>query len=209
MALSLAAAITREKNKLHGGAPFIWLFDFDRDGTNRLRLTQHPEAVTFRSVTYTPISMQMGDVDEDPGTLTEIKVAFSNVTGVAQGYFESGELLDRRCTVRLIAGTQQGASSGAISATYYVHGANCSRDAVVVTLGNWSLSQIPAPRDRFIRSRCRVVFKSTECGYTGALTTCSKAFDHTDGCLGRANQERYGGFPYLLTGREAMGLFGE
>ncbi|NDC10516.1 MAG: hypothetical protein EBZ75_14490, partial [Oxalobacteraceae bacterium] len=38
----------------------------------------------------------------------------------------------------------------------------------------------------------------TECGYSGALTTCNKLYTDADGCSGRSNQHRFGGFPLRL-----------
>lgn len=208
MARSLDSEIIRNKNQLHGGAAFHWLFDFDRDGTNNYRVTPNPEAIVYRGNTYSPVAMQVQPIGESAGVLGQVRLTTSNIIGTMQGYLGDDEVLDRRCTVRLIVGTQAGTTSGAASATYSVRSAVASRDAVVMTLGTWALSQVPAPRDRFLRTRCRWVFQGTECGYAGALTTCDKSFDASTGCLGRANQPSYGGFPYLLSGSEAMGMLG-
>lgn len=50
---------------------------------------------------------------------------------------------------------------------------------------------------RAIARPCQWKFKDARtCGYTGPETVCNKIFESTDGCLGRNNQHRYGGFLY-------------
>jgi len=54
---------------------------------------------------------------------------------------------------------------------------------------------------------CRFKFKDPRtCGYSGATpTTCNKVFESADGCLGRNNQHRYGGFLYDI-GKDTLYL---
>ena len=208
MPRTLAAGVRAQKNILHGGAALIWLFDFDRDGTRRLRVTPYPKSVTYRGVEYSPRAIRIEDIPEDPAIATEISLMVSDVTGFVRTMLADGQLLNRRVVVRFIFATQDGATTGAGVAAYFVQAAYGTEEGVGVILSRWMLNQVPAPRDRFIRSRCRWVFKSTQCGYVGVETACNKAFDHADGCLGRENQSNYGGYPYLLTGREASGLLG-
>lgn len=49
--------------------------------------------------------------------------------------------------------------------------------------------------NRRVGEKCGWVFKGTECGYSGPLTTCNKLYVSNDGCSGRSNQHRFGGFP--------------
>lgn len=208
MARSLDDAITRAKNALHGGTRFAWLFQFDRDGTSFLRLTDHPTALTYKGASYTPAGLQIEGIAESPGQFANFRATVSNIDGVAQGFLQDGEILNRRHAVRLITVDQSGLTTGAAYGWFHALQASADRDRVTLTLGLWPLSAVSVPRDRFLRTKCRWVFKSTECGYSGALTTCTKAYVSTDGCSGRSNQPRYGGFPFLLTGREAMGILG-
>lgn len=53
----------------------------------------------------------------------------------------------------------------------------------------------PTLSNRRVGSKCPWVFKGTECGYTGGLTTCNKLYTDSGGCSGRSNQHRFGGFP--------------
>ena len=53
----------------------------------------------------------------------------------------------------------------------------------------------PTLSNRRVGSKCPWVFKGTECGYSGGLTTCNKLYTDAGGCSGRSNQHRFGGFP--------------
>ena len=53
----------------------------------------------------------------------------------------------------------------------------------------------PTLSNRRVGSKCPWVFKGTECGYSGGLTTCNKLYTDSGGCSGRSNQHRFGGFP--------------
>lgn len=53
----------------------------------------------------------------------------------------------------------------------------------------------PVLSNRRVGTKCAWVFKGTECGYSGGLTTCNKLYTDSGGCSGRSNQHRFGGFP--------------
>ena len=53
----------------------------------------------------------------------------------------------------------------------------------------------PVLSNRRVGAKCAWVFKGTECGYSGGLTTCNKLYTDSGGCSGRSNQHRFGGFP--------------
>ena len=48
---------------------------------------------------------------------------------------------------------------------------------------------------RTVGHKCPWVFKGTECGYSGILTSCNKLYSDAGGCSGRSNLHRFGGFP--------------
>jgi hypothetical protein len=60
---------------------------------------------------------------------------------------------------------------------------------------------------RAVTRPCGFKFKDPRtCGFSGATpTTCNKIFESADGCLGRNNQHRYGGFIYD-TGKDTLYL---
>jgi len=59
---------------------------------------------------------------------------------------------------------------------------------------------------RTIARPCQWKYKDPRtCGYTGPEPTCNKIFESPDGCLGRNNQHRYGGFTYD-TGKDSLSI---
>jgi phage-related protein len=60
------------------------------------------------------------------------------------------------------------------------------------------------PRRRYVADTCYWKFKGAECGYAGGLTTCSKRLNGADGCAGRSNTLRFGGFPGVNRSRRVM-----
>lgn len=72
------------------------------------------------------------------------------------------------------------------------------------------LNRLPVISNRRVGQKCAWVFKGTECGYSGGLTTCNKLYVDNGGCSGRSNQHRFGGFPRRSTITEVgkAGQFG-
>lgn len=208
MSLSLSAAITAAKNRLHGNEAWIRLIELPRTASTYLRIASYATDVVYAGNTYTRGLFDFADIAEEDGALSEVAVALANPNGAVQAMLEDGEILNRRATIYWLPERQAGASTGALSASFYVMSATADAGLVSLQLGMWSLQDILIPHVRFDRTRCRWVFKSTECGYAGALTTCNKAFISVDGCSGRTNQASYGGWPNLLTGPEALAMAG-
>ena len=206
MALTLSTALATAKNTLHGGDAIIWLIDLVRTGSTSLRIAKWPDNITYAGNTYSRGFFKMDDVSEVVGSLTRVRVTLSNVLRLVQGYLEAGEIIDQRATLYILPESLIGTSTGARSFAYQVEDAACSDVAVSFSLTLWPLMSIVFPRDRFIRRRCRHVFKDSLCQYSGPLTTCDKSYDDGAGCLGRDNRVNYGGFPDLLNGDTAIPL---
>lgn len=51
---------------------------------------------------------------------------------------------------------------------------------------------------RTLAQKCAWRFKSPECGYVGPLQRCNKILKSADGCLGRNNTHRFGGWTFPL-----------
>jgi len=68
---------------------------------------------------------------------------------------------------------------------------------VTFTLGAPSPMRKRFPLDRYFALHCRWKFKSIECGYVGAETTCNRTLEQ---CRARTNTTRFGGFPCMRSG---------
>ncbi len=91
--------------------------------------------------------------------------------------------------------------------TYEILEASADHNVASFVLGHYNFFALNFPRNRFIRSRCRWFYKSDQCMYDAAIATCDKTIEgingcasHSDGSLGAAQKERFGGFPGIPAG---------
>ena len=63
---------------------------------------------------------------------------------------------------------------------------------------SWDVQGVMLPRRQVIQNTCTWKYKSSECSYTGGLTSCDKTLGGTNGCVvhfGKGAVLPYGGFP--------------
>jgi lambda family phage minor tail protein L len=71
-----------------------------------------------------------------------------------------------------------------------------NRDVVEFEMaGAFDLAGISAPKRKCIANICQWVYKSTECGYTGALPTCVKTLTDCKAHFGATAELPFGSFP--------------
>ncbi len=74
---------------------------------------------------------------------------------------------------------------------FYIDGVTSNQEVVSFTLrSKFNIRNVTIPRRRFTRD-CSWVFKSTECNYSGADTTCMNTLAS---CREKGNSARFGGF---------------
>ena len=75
-----------------------------------------------------------------------------------------------------------------------------NRDVVEFEMaGAFDLANISAPKRKCIANICQWVYKSTECGYTGALPTCLKTLTDCKAHFGSTAELPFGSFPGIGT----------
>lgn len=205
MAVTLPDKMAEVKNRLHGDEALLWLLDLDRNGTDRLRLVDWPDSVTYNAQTFTRQPLKIDEIEETAGQMAQFNVTLPNIRADISRKLGDGEFLNRDAILYLLPESRIGFTTGALSATYKVLNASVDDKVATLVLGSFGSARITVPTVRFNRTRCRWVFKSPQCGYAGAETTCDKSFAGTGGCRGRANQGRYGGFVNLHDGPEPFG----
>ena len=71
-----------------------------------------------------------------------------------------------------------------------------TRDVVEFELASaFDLAGVRAPKRQCIANICQWVYKSTECSYTGALTSCSKTLDACKAHFGATAELPFGSYP--------------
>jgi len=199
----MPANLTALKNQLSQPGAWVWLLTVTLPNSGgTLRYAANTEDVSYGGNTYTAFNFSIGGFTCDSeGEIPELTMTVTNVGYVLQDYM-------RTCN-GLVGGT---ISFVQVNTDYLAedYGDDVVSMTIVGTENRWpdvsfTLGVPPAvryrvPEDRFNPHSCRHKFKSTRCGYTGALTTCNR---NPDDCVARGMfPANYGG-PLSLR-REAV-----
>lgn len=195
------------KNELHSTAPWVWLLNIDRDGTNGFHLCGYDRQLTVGGVVHYPYPILFGTRSADSeGGLPELSVTVSNVDSQIAGYLEAGEIINRSCRVRLV-------NTGALTTpqsvgVYIVLDASVTLEAATFRLGVHAVLDAQFPAVRIFRGRCPYEYGGRECAYdttlsnaSGAVgfdpTTCDFTLEGSNGCRAHGLNERAHGIPEL------------
>mgnify|MGYP001560328238 CR=1 FL=1 len=201
MALTLSSSLSQQIAAVHSADRLVWLIELVRTASVTNYYALSTEDIVYNGRTYTKIAGEIADISQEEGTMTELRLALSNVSRSIQGFIEAGEVLNRKTTLRLVSTQFLQNTTHELTIALYVSDAMATEQAVALTLSFWDLAGQPFPKNRFSRDRCQFVFKdAATCQYSGAVTTCDKSYASSSGCLGRDNQANYGAFIHILTG---------
>ena len=200
---TIAAVI--DKNKI--ASDRAWLFAMEVRVKNdagttveTLYLVNNSEAVTLDGQSFDPLPFSI-DKKESAGDLNNIQVTIADQTRIVQTRMQQyqgmvGSEVD--LMVALVdAGTTTGNVEVDLKETYTVIGSSTNNYASVFDLGAVNLLNNIVPARMQSKDRCSFRYKSTECGYTGGMTSCDFTLDGANGCVAHSNEERFGGYPGL------------
>lgn len=177
----------------------------DYDGTNDLHFAEWDSDVTFDGATYTRFPINLESVAENnQGTIDAVKVSVSNVSRLIQGYLETYDLRGKKVTIKTVWADQLDDTSAYIDDIFYIDAYTADQNVVQFTLtSKVDVLGVELPVRRYSRNYCSWKFKSTECGYSGAETTCKKT--KQDCKEVKNNYARFGGFPSIPSNRVYLG----
>jgi hypothetical protein len=193
---ALTADLIAQKNTLAatGDGPWVWLLELDRDGTNTVRYAKARANVTFNSQTYTASNMKIEPAKSDAaGGTINFNVTVQNVDQTIITYLEADEIRDRPMLLTLVHADHLSTAANRVDVRGLVISADADEKAVTLNCGTYDLRNVRVPGDTYAKLRCRAVFKSVECGYAGAETSCLKTPDDCDD--NKSNFARIGCFP--------------
>jgi len=206
MARELAETLVTEKNKLSGDGPWLllWQIDTDAAATNTFCLVAHDEPVEFDGVTYSPFPLSVSARTEtSDGSLTNWGISVANSTRALMSYIEANDgFIGNAVRVTLVHKDHLDDPTAKLEDSYKVTACRVDAGTVSLSLGHTNFLALPFGSGRFTY-RCRWKFKSFECRYTGAATSCDKTLDGANGCIAKSadsnlHPRRYGGFPTML-----------
>lgn len=201
----IGSSIKTQKNTLAITEPWCYLFVVQISDTEALYLTNHSESIVYGGHTYKPFPVAVGEIKEDSrGNLESVNLAISNINRMAMAYMELNDaLLGRDVWIYII--NKLDLTQVVDLGVYQITEASADQDTATFTLGHYHFFNLKFPRNRYIKGRCRFVFKSAECGYSDGHETCDKTLlgntADNPGCKYHNNTSRFGGFPYLASGK--------
>lgn len=198
MPLDVTAAFRAKKNA-QTNQP-IWLYTiYDYDGAaGVLRFAERKEDVVFDGNTYTAFPITHDQINESgTGEIDTVKVSIANVNRLVQSYIEVYDWRGKKVTITLVWADDLADANNKVEFDFYIDTYAADAQAANFTLlpKTDTLSHT-LPTRIYSRNTCRWVFKSDECGYAGAETTCNKTQQR---CKALANYQRFGGFPSIPT----------
>lgn len=194
---TLASADKAEKNDLTSGTAWLWLFEIQRDATTYSRYAKNYEDVTFNGQTFTAHAIDYEPPEADAaGTQHDHRISIGDADRTEVGLLEGGYYINYPVVVYLVNSSYLTYSTSTIKFRGIVLDADAGEGGVTLRCGTHDLRKSVVPRDSLYRTYCRWDFKSFECGYAGADTTCAKSLTacaaHTP-----SNKSRFGGAPGL------------
>lgn len=157
------------------------------------------EGVTFESNVYQPMAFDI-NVSQESGEIPEVKLGVEDVTGIIRtklDLYQGGVGSD--VTLHIVMSSMLSEAAGSqrseITEKFEVVGASIADRKVTLSLGAASLLANSFPRRRQTRDFCQWAYKGPYCKYAGAMETCSRTLQGTNGCADHENTLNFGGFP--------------
>jgi len=204
MPADVTAAFKQEKNKNSNAPVHLYtIYDYDGAGTN-LYFAESDADVVFDGITYVKFPISFDAIGENnSGEIEKVTLTLSNVSRAIGGYLELYDLRGKKVSIKLAWLDQLDDADNVLEDTFYIDSYSINEQSAVFTLsGKMDVLSVQLPLRRFSRNFCCWAFKSTECGYTGAETTCDKTKQR---CKALDNYTRFGGFPSVRSNRIFIG----
>ncbi len=197
--------LTKEKSKLAQTEPWLvlWQIDANKAGTKKYCLVAHDEEVEFDGVVYSPFPIVIGESSENSeGNLPQTNVTVVDVAREITADLKAANgFVGHNVKLIIVHKYHLDDPEAKSEATAKVLSCSRTQQNVSFRIGHTNFLGLPFPSERFTE-RCRWVYKSYECGYAGALTTCDKTLNGSNGCVAHGSDSsihpaRYGGFPTI------------
>lgn len=184
-----------EKNSPTNKPIFLYRI-YDYDGASDLLFAEYDSNITFNGEVYAAFPITHEFIEESGNQeIAQIKLRASNISRYIQAYLEQYDLRGKRVDIILVWANQLNNPDVKIVDTYYIDSYAANEKDVEFTLtSKFDVLEVPLPSGKYLRSHCRWVFKSAECGYAGSETSCNRTFQR---CQALNNVARFGGFPSI------------
>ncbi len=191
--LTLPTAILQTKNALYTPSAWLVLLDIILSDDYKFYFVANNENITFDGQEYTAFPFELDESEQSTsGNIPTLKLRVANVTQVIMGYIEELEGgMGAQVTVRVVNSGQLAEDCADLEATYDVLQCEATAEWIAFTLGAPNPLRRRYPPNRHIATTCNWLFKSVECAYAGAETTCARNYA---ACSVLGNTARFGGY---------------
>jgi lambda family phage minor tail protein L len=179
-----------------------------------VRITANNETVSWQGYSWIPFPFDMDElVEESKGEVPQIVVKVGNQSRAMEQYLQDYDSYCKTngfspitCDLYVVNSKNLGSATPEVQHTFDLKQTGTDAEWAYFTLGANNPYNRRAPLNRILRNQCRWVFKSTECGYGGATTSCNKTLSACRAMDGGSNSVRYGGFPGV--GNRGIRIYG-
>lgn len=198
--LTLPSEIILAKNKLGDTTPWLITAEFLLDdGNTTVRVVNNNEDITVDGHTYYKYPFELEPIEANTrGELTVATLVISNANRFLQYYVELYDgCVDSVVNIRIFNNNYKQYAKAALIWQFKIMSAVCTDTDIKFSLGAKNPLLQRFPPYKYYASHCKWKFKSVECAYSGADTTCARTID---ACTTKNNTIRFGGYPGLQTG---------
>jgi len=198
MPLSISSAAIVEKNKIGTTSKWIIFLEITYPGETPVRLNDSNETLTWNGETWYPLAFNVGTITQsNDGSIQNVSISFHDVERRITPFLdEYAGGVGATCTLYEIVSSNIASATPEDSYTFVLLSTDINYDNMInIEMGAENLRNYRFPPNRYLKNHCRYKdFKGTQCGYSGAETTCDRTFTQ---CRNYGNEERFGGFPAI------------
>ena len=193
MARDITSDFRTEKDKKENRP--IYLYEIDGVPDAFKYLAEYDTDVVFDGHTYKKFPLKRSTITESRGGKVDtLRISISNVSREVQYYLENNDgLRGEKIRILQVWADHLAEPTNYIEDIFYIESTVAREHEAEFNLtSKFDVMEAIVPGRRLNRLYCSSIFKSDECGYSGAATSCEHTLEF---CRTLGNQTRCGVFP--------------
>lgn len=192
-----------EKNQLNSNSVWLSMLEITIPSVaETLRIVNNNEDITWKGFSWLKFPFELDEISQSANAETsQFQIKVGNVKNIIGQYIRQYDAYVKTNGFEAITVVLYIVNSKDLANTIPVYStnlilttSNLNHLEVSFTVSARDLFRARTPQTRMFPNSCRFKFKSTLCGYTGAIASCDKSLSR---CMQLGNSKRYGGFPAI------------
>lgn len=200
MPLDISAVAMEEKNKLSSSSVFFMALEIEIPGLGEtVKINNMDDSVVWKGETWIPFPVEIDEIVEKAGEVPQLNLRVSNVTRVFEFYLQQYDLYCKEngyqpivVTIYYLNSLNLASETPEADYTYNLKQPTLNSTWATFSLGASNPFMRRFPQQRILKNQCRWIFKSAQCGYSDAETSCNKTLLR---CRELDNSSRFGAYP--------------